>query len=121
MIQVLYELDDCIEKKLPKNKSVYYRIQVKKKNQTEKLNIIVGESVIPDIAVEWDVINISGAFLFKNRVIILELNTDQLKQLEFLFYKTDNTIERTISLDQYGSLICISSYYINEYNLVLEE
>ena len=120
MLQVLYEFDKCNQENLLDNSKIYYSIQLIEKKHSEILSIAAGEKVIADVAVEWNKLNVVGALLFKNRILILDMSLEQLKKLGFLFNKTEKTIERTIKLDQYGTPMCFSNYLIRNHSLSLD-
>lgn len=120
ILKVLYEFDLCNKENLTDSSEVYFSINLTEKNHYQILNITAGEKVVPNVSVKFDKLNISGALLFKNRIVILDMDPVQLEKLGFLFYKTDKEVNRLIKLDEYGTPICFSNYLVKNENLKLE-
>tara|TARA_R110002049_G_C8936213_1_gene544607 strand:- start:93 stop:605 length:513 start_codon:yes stop_codon:yes gene_type:complete len=119
MTEILEEFKKCLHGVEIDKSSIQYSISVLKRNDSIKLQIAAGTKVIPDVAVEWKSLNISGASLFENQLIILTVNKDDLEYLDLLFRKEDTKIKRRVSLDQYGNPTCGLIYSIDKQKLVL--
>lgn len=119
MIKELYTFDKCNEEYNVELSKIYYSIRLFEQNGLDKLIVSAGSKVISDVEVEWNTLIISGAFRFKNRLVLLEIEPEKLKRLEFLFKKDDEKINGTINLDQYGMPTCFSTFLIDKQNLRL--
>lgn len=119
MIKELYAFDKCNEENNLEKSSIDYSIRVTQFSGQDKLFLTSSTKIIGDVEVEWNNLMISGAFLFKNRLVLLLMEPQELKGLEFLFKKSDKKIEGKIYLDQYGTPACFSTYLIDKHNLRL--
>ncbi len=119
MIKELYAFDKCNEENNLEKSSIDYSIRVAEFNGQDKLFLTSSTRIIGDVEVDWNNLMISGAFLFKNRLVLLLMEREKLKGLEFLFKKSDKKIEGKIYLDQNGTPACFSTYLIDKENLKL--
>jgi hypothetical protein len=119
MIKELYAFDKCNEENNLEKSPINYCIRFAEFNGLDKLFLTSSTRIIGDTEVEWNSLIISGAFLFKNRLVLLVMESEKLKRLEFLFKKEDKKIEGKINLDQYGTPACFSTYLIDKQNLKL--
>lgn len=119
MIKELYAFDKRNEESNVEVSSINYCIRLSEFNGLDKLFLSASTRIIGDVEVEWNNLIISGAFLFKNRLVLLVMEPEKLKRLGFLLKKGNKKIEGVINLDQYGTPMCFSTYLIDRQNLKL--
>lgn len=119
MIKELYAFDKCNEENNLEKSPINYCIRLAEFNGLDKLFLTSSTRIIGEVEVEWNSLMISGAFLFKNRLVLLVMEPEKLKRLDFLFKKSDKKIEGKIYLDQDGTPACSSAYLIDKQNLRL--
>lgn len=87
-------------------------------NDSLKVILVTSPKVITDVQVEWGTLNIKGVFEYKNKLVIVEADSDATQVFERFFKQKPNFISCTIELDDYGEPSCSTLYFIENEKLV---